>query len=1072
MQNTNKTKEKLQQDALNKFINYYYKEKNTRGILCACCGYGKSYLMYKIIKECILNRAEKLFIIATSRIKLLEQLGPELYKWNNNDKNNWNLQISVFCSENITYDSGQKFEKKINFNIDSNELIKKITIKKNNTVNIILTTYNSAKKIVDEIVTYNKNIEDNESEKDIIEPDLIILDEAHNTVGNAKTKGVLEKFHHELFKTNDYFESSKYLFMTATPLKITHKNPESKINTEETNYSMDNIDIYGKIFYYYTFSEAIQDKIITDFQTIYLEQNKELFITADIKNKLALLTKEEKEKKYFIEISSLLIESMLKYDFKKTIIYISNKYKAELYKQILEKMHTDYKNINNKFNFDIFKVVNGMSEGDKKKEQHKFEKSQRAVLISVNIFNEGIDIPCVDSVMFAEERFSQTVIVQNIGRCLRLDSNNPNKIGFVIIPNILYEIGENNENNIFYSSKFKVIRYCINIIKTKKTKNFMFSKFSDNKNQNNTNEDEDEDENLDEIDEEELKKNEKENNKIISNIQINQNIQHNLNLLKYFKIKGTLDGFISNITLDEIKEKYVIELKINNLKDYGYQIKKDKNDQWLKLDEDYRNDIKWISWQNFFTNKLPPKYNECKKIFDYLRNLNYIIKNLNDLNELTKFIVNHQLEEEYEYNSSSLFGNTSKNIEITEKIICKNKQKYNEIINYILSIPTQPQKFYTSSNEWIDTNDFLGLDENGLVINQTTNLINDDNLNNELKLDNNLKNFLNNDANKIKKSKWNILNIEISEFILDYLKNEIKYDSNNLILEVKYRLNKNDIYDRSYINICKKISKDIIYGKICLDENKIEFNKNISNISNNLNEEDIKLDRINYFDSNFKLKINNFILNIKNIINKNLEKEIKIKNDTEDKIKKDINIVINNNHQKDIININKEIELINNELSYVQKNNNIYDKSDNLNHFNKNIYDYKNYINNKNIDDMIKEYNSYIDDGFNYEKDKLKKNIQKYYPNFGNVWTNEDKKLLVEEIKKNNNLNLIDFMNITGRNEGGIIIQLRKFIEQNIIDINNLSNEIKILMEKDNKKKKFINLNKNNYSKNFNNYRF
>ena len=75
MQNKNETKEKLQTEALNKFIKYYYDEKNTRGILCACCGYGKSYLMYKIIKECVINKGENLFIIATSRIKLIEQLG-------------------------------------------------------------------------------------------------------------------------------------------------------------------------------------------------------------------------------------------------------------------------------------------------------------------------------------------------------------------------------------------------------------------------------------------------------------------------------------------------------------------------------------------------------------------------------------------------------------------------------------------------------------------------------------------------------------------------------------------------------------------------------------------------------------------------------------------------------------------------------------------------------------------------------------------------------------------------------------------------------------------------------------
>jgi hypothetical protein len=53
MEDTNIIKEKLQQEALDKFIEYYYKKKENRGICCACCGYGKSYLIYKIIKECI-----------------------------------------------------------------------------------------------------------------------------------------------------------------------------------------------------------------------------------------------------------------------------------------------------------------------------------------------------------------------------------------------------------------------------------------------------------------------------------------------------------------------------------------------------------------------------------------------------------------------------------------------------------------------------------------------------------------------------------------------------------------------------------------------------------------------------------------------------------------------------------------------------------------------------------------------------------------------------------------------------------------------------------------------------------
>ena len=50
MQHSNPIKEQIQQDALNKFVEHFYKNKNIRGTLCACCGYGKSYLIYKILK--------------------------------------------------------------------------------------------------------------------------------------------------------------------------------------------------------------------------------------------------------------------------------------------------------------------------------------------------------------------------------------------------------------------------------------------------------------------------------------------------------------------------------------------------------------------------------------------------------------------------------------------------------------------------------------------------------------------------------------------------------------------------------------------------------------------------------------------------------------------------------------------------------------------------------------------------------------------------------------------------------------------------------------------------------------
>jgi superfamily II DNA or RNA helicase len=1004
MQNTNKIKDELQNDALEKFKEHYYKNKETRGILCACCGYGKSYLMYKLIKECI-NRGENLFIIATSRIKLLEQLGPDFYQWNTNDKNKWNLQISVFCSENITCQGETKYDK-IKFNIDSSELINKITEIKKNTINIILTTYNSANKIVEKIGEYNKKIEkESDSNLEMIEPDLIILDEAHNTVGSGSKKG--EKFHHDLFKTNEHFESSKYLFMTATPLKMVHKNPNSKINTDETIYSMDNTKTYGKIFYYYTFSEAIKDGIITDFQTIKLEQSKEFLIPQDIKNKITSLSKSEREKKYFNEISSLLIQSSIRYNFKKTIVYISNKTKAELLRNILEQMQKGFKNMSHrKFSLDIYKIVDDMTNTEKKKEQEKFIRSERSVLISVNIFNEGVDIPCVDSVMFAEERYSQTTIVQNIGRCLRLDSNNKNKLGYVIIPNILYEIAE-DENNQFYSSKFKVIRNCINIIKNNKSKNFLFKKFTNNKN-NLENIDSDIDSGDDNDIENELDdeiNNVNNENKI--NLDIDGFMNSNIELLKYFKITGTFDGYISNTTLDEIREKYVIKEKINNIKDYAYKIKKDKNDQWLRLDIDYKNE--WISWNNFLTNIESPKYEDAKKIIENLCNDHKLdIKKWSNFKDIYDYLLSNEQEEEYDYEQSP-FGNN--NFKLIDNIKRRDKKQYNKIVDLVFKIPNQPEKFYKSSGSWISMEDFLGYDKDG---NQINNKVKPNNQNNQtIDLDKNLKNLLNNDNTKVKKGKWNNIKIEIPKQLINQLVNDKVYDENKLNLVVQYRLNKNYIYDTSIIILEDKNNKNIL-GKISLEDNKVEYIKNILNKTNQKLDE-IKYDVSLYFDKDIEKIINNLITEIKNKVNKNqLNDEIEIPN---------ILLSTKNNNSKNIIIVDENNKIESNNLSQ------------NLNNT-KNEYD-----------KLIKKYSESSD---KYERTELLFKIRKYYPNFRAPWSDDDKNKLINHIKNDNNITLDSLMKITGRNDGGIVIQLKKLLEENKIKINDLSKNIKNeLLDKD-----------------------
>ena len=70
-----------QLEAVNAFEKYFYEnDDNDRGIISMCCGSGKTYTMFLIIKDCIQKHKEKFFIIATSRVLLIEQIYEDMYE--------------------------------------------------------------------------------------------------------------------------------------------------------------------------------------------------------------------------------------------------------------------------------------------------------------------------------------------------------------------------------------------------------------------------------------------------------------------------------------------------------------------------------------------------------------------------------------------------------------------------------------------------------------------------------------------------------------------------------------------------------------------------------------------------------------------------------------------------------------------------------------------------------------------------------------------------------------------------------------------------------------------------------
>jgi superfamily II DNA or RNA helicase len=479
--------------ALSNLANYYYNDtyRNNRGILSMACGSGKTFVFYNLVKLCnklsfnepvekythrdtcvtksIFNCSIKLdsictencFIFVTSRVELVRSTIQDLVKWSVSDNikiniiykvteiNNTQLKKS-FHNENI-YDS---YINNYVFNLNGatgkeGEFI----YSKIQELTIIITTYNSIGNIIDHITANNTNT------NNYIHVDWLILDEAHNVCSSNKTnniKNILE------IEESSKFVPQRFLFITATPLKIINKNKESQYVNMDIEYSMDNTDLYGDIFYEYKFHQAIKDKMIVNFTVVCLD---DLGIDEDI----STYTDKLKSSRSCRDVESDLLKIQHTY-FESICLFLSkviDKYKLHhvlVYINSVDRLNIMYEKLRNYDNIEAFKFYS--YEGKDRKQIDKFKTNNMMgkshVLLTVDTFNEGIDIPICDSILFAEERFSETQIVQNIGRCLR---NYPGKENaYVIIPTKLYNVNILGVQNS-YSSKYQTTRNVIDLLK-------------------------------------------------------------------------------------------------------------------------------------------------------------------------------------------------------------------------------------------------------------------------------------------------------------------------------------------------------------------------------------------------------------------------------------------------------------------------------------------------------------------------------------------------------------------------------------------------------------------------------
>lgn len=273
--------------------------------------------------------------------------------------------------------------------------------------------------------------------------DLVIADEAHRCAGPAKSD-----FATIVYK--DKIRAKRKLFMTATPKIFTD---HVKKSTKELDYevvSMDDHDKFGPVFHRLSFSDAIKDNLLVDYQVIISVMDNKQYKEYIEKGRLVAIDDFDTDARTLA--SQLIVAKAIRANNLTRVISFHNRKKnAKEFVDTLPKA-ISLLNENEKPEIAFRSMVHGEMSQEKRSDiLRPFKKQTQgdvALLANVRCLSEGVDIPELDGIAFIDPKGSVIDIVQAIGRVIRkpknkmrckdsLDKvcNKPEKtVGTIIIP--------------------------------------------------------------------------------------------------------------------------------------------------------------------------------------------------------------------------------------------------------------------------------------------------------------------------------------------------------------------------------------------------------------------------------------------------------------------------------------------------------------------------------------------------------------------------------------------------------------------------------------------------------------
>lgn len=303
--------------------------------------------------------------------------------------------------------------------------------------------------------------------------DLIIADEAHRTTGVKAIEddaSIFTKVH-----SNTEVSGKKRLYQTATPKLYGSEAKKKAESLSVVVSSMDDENIYGKVFYRLGFGDAISHDILTDYKLMVLAVDESV-VQKDMQKSLS-----DPENGLNIDDIGRIIgvwNGMIKREslsdtvsgapMKRAIAFSRTIKDSQKLSEEFESVVNDYLDSNSGYSVNVRHVDGGMNALEKSEAldwlaSEEIPSNSARILSNVRFLTEGIDVPNLDAIIFLSPRKSQIDIVQAVGRIIRKSEGK--EYGYIILP-IVIPAGEKAEYILDNNKSYDVVWQVLNALRS------------------------------------------------------------------------------------------------------------------------------------------------------------------------------------------------------------------------------------------------------------------------------------------------------------------------------------------------------------------------------------------------------------------------------------------------------------------------------------------------------------------------------------------------------------------------------------------------------------------------------